>query len=372
MDDLQVSWNKHQKDLTENMKTVITDLTRDDTGEHDQIIELATKIDELQLRIPEGNDHGSGINFKPYGNESSDPAAWWREFESCAEFKKYGDEKRLSALKVLLKGSLAVWLERTLSDDIPDTDSNAEKLRKIRNAFIEKYGKSNTWLDEHLIHFMSQKPQETVQKYYSRLMMKIARLNKTPQETLVIFVKGLRNQLKYYVLSREPANLEAAYKLAKSAESLIEISDMTGGDDEAQPLRIPGEVTRDVKSKIAHQAQRSAEGEMLSQLEQLRTEVRRLKSELSQSTQRNSRFNEVVRCRYCNIPGHVMRDCRARIRDLQQNRGAGRAPPLVNRTQLPGPRPRSFPPYGRFSQQSRGRPDTPHPHHLNYRGGTTD
>ena len=217
MDDLQVSWNKHQKDLTENMKTVITDLTRDDTGEHDQIIELATKIDELQLRIPEGNDHGSGINFKPYGDESSDPAAWWREFESCAEFKKYGDEKRLSALKVLLKGSLAVWLERTLSDDIPDTDSNAEKLRKIRNAFIEKYGKSNTWLDEHLIHFMSQKPQETIQKYYSRLMMKISRLNKTPQETLVIFVKGLRNQLKYYVLSMEPANLEAAYKLAKSA-----------------------------------------------------------------------------------------------------------------------------------------------------------
>ena len=150
MDDLQVSWNKHQKDLTENMKTVITDLTRDDTGEHDQIIELATKIDELQLRIPVGNDHGSGIYFKPYGDESSDPATWLREFESCAELKKYGDEKRLSALEVLLKGSLAVWLERTLSDDIPDTDSDAEKLRKInmhslRNMENATRGWMNIW-----------------------------------------------------------------------------------------------------------------------------------------------------------------------------------------------------------------------------------
>ena len=220
LDDLQVKWAKHQKDISDRMKTAVSDLTKSGTADRQDISQLTTKINEIQLKVSDGSDHGSGINFRAFSDENSDPSAWWRDFESCAEFKKYSEEKQLSALKVLLKGSAGVWLDRTLTNDIPDTDSCAEKLKKIKKAFIDKFEKNNTWLDEHLIHFMSQRPHEPIQKYYSRLMTKVARLDKTPQEILVIFVKGLRHQLKYYVLSREPGELEAAFKLAKSAESL--------------------------------------------------------------------------------------------------------------------------------------------------------
>ena len=174
LDDLQVKWAKHQKDISDRMKTAVSDLTKSGTADCQDISQLATKINEIQLKVSDGSDHGSGINFRAFSDENLDPSAWWRDFESCAEFKKFSSEKQLSALKVLLKGSAGVWLDRTLTNDIPDTDSCAEKLKKIKKAFIDKFEKNNTWLDEHLIHFMSQRPHEPVQKYYSRLMTKVA------------------------------------------------------------------------------------------------------------------------------------------------------------------------------------------------------
>ena len=112
---------------------------------------------------------------------------------------------------MLLKCSAGVWLDRALANDILDTDSCTEKFKIIKQGFIDKFEKNNTWPDEHLIHLMSQRPHEHVQKYYSRLMTNVARLDKAPQEILVIFVKVRRHQLKYYVPSGERGELEVAY-----------------------------------------------------------------------------------------------------------------------------------------------------------------
>ena len=368
LDDLQVKWAKHQKDISDRMKTAVSDLTKSGTADRQDISQLTTKINEIQLKVSDGSDHGSGINFRAFSDENSDPSAWWRDFENCAEFKKYSEEKQLSALKVLLKGSAGVWLDRTLTNDIPDTDSCAEKLKKIKKAFIDKFEKNNTWLDEHLIHFMSQRPHEPVQKYYSRLMTKVARLDKTPQEILVIFVKGLRHQLKYYVLSREPGELEAAFKLAKSAESLIEISDVTGGNEEAQPLKIPGEVVPERGQSQVPRPQHTTDRDMLTQLSRLRGEMGRLREEIGKVQRNNDRTGTIPRCRYCNIPGHTMRDCRSRMRDLQLHRTPRAPPHLVYRDQRSGPRPMYHPPNGGPAQlngnQVGNRP-------LNWARGTT-
>ena len=110
----------------------LSDLTKSGTADRQDISQLTTKINEIQMNVSDGSDHSSGINFRAFSDENSDPSAWWRDFESCAEFKKYSEEKQLSALKVLLKGSAGVWLDRTLTNDIPDTDScwEAQKDKK--------------------------------------------------------------------------------------------------------------------------------------------------------------------------------------------------------------------------------------------------
>ena len=89
LDDLQVKWAKHQKDISDRMKTAVSDLTKSGTADRQDISQLATKIYEIQLKVSDGSDHGSGINFRAFSEENLDPSAWWRDFESCAEFKKF-------------------------------------------------------------------------------------------------------------------------------------------------------------------------------------------------------------------------------------------------------------------------------------------
>ena len=68
---------------------------------------------------------------------------------------------------------------------------------------------------------------EIVQQYYSNLLTRSTKLNKSQDEIKTMFIRGLLNPLKMFFITREPDTLEKALKLAKDAESLQVISDIT-------------------------------------------------------------------------------------------------------------------------------------------------
>ena len=127
-----------------------------------------------------------------------------------------------------MRNAAATWfddLEQQLADGDPLTDQ--QKWDQIKTKFNDRFDSSNTWLEEHLVQFVNQKPGETVQRYYSGLMEKASKFKKTEKEILPLFIRGLNPPLKMYVLAREPGSLELAFSLAKAAESLEIISDLT-------------------------------------------------------------------------------------------------------------------------------------------------
>ena len=112
---------------------------------------------------------------------------------------------------------------------------------------------SNPWLEEHLVQFINQKPGESVQKYYSGLMEKANKLKKTKKEVLPLFIRGLNPPIKMYVLARQPKDLESAFSLAKAAESLEIISDLTSNNNnEARAMKMPGEIGQQEVNKTAY------------------------------------------------------------------------------------------------------------------------
>ena len=144
--------------------------------------------------------------------------------------------------------------------------------------------------------------------------------------------------------------MSLTFKLAKSAESLMEISFMTGGNDEAQPLEIPGEVMSERGQSHVACPQHTTDREMSTQLSRLRSEMGRLREEFGKTQRTNDIIISIPRCCYCNIPGHTMRDCRLRMQDLWQHRNPRAPPHLVYRDQRSGSRPMFHPPNGRHVQ----------------------
>ena len=80
-------------------------------------------------------------------------------------------------------------LEQQLADGDPLTDQ--QKWDQIKTKFNDRFDSSNTWLEEHLVQFVNQKPGETVQRYYSGLMERPANSRKLRKKFYHCLLGGL-------------------------------------------------------------------------------------------------------------------------------------------------------------------------------------
>lgn len=92
------------------------------------------------------------------------------------------------------------------------------------------------------MQFVNQKEGQSVQAYYSSLIERTKKLNKTDKELMSMFLQNLRNDYKMVVLSRKPETLEKSYELAREAESLHTIADVALGNELITSLNLPGDL----------------------------------------------------------------------------------------------------------------------------------
>ena len=333
LEDVQVRHKAVAKDLHDKISRLVTAHNGQSQDAIDNVTRslqgLEVNVAGLQGVVDEKTQE-SGVNFTTYNDEDgSDPEQWLRHFTSCAEFKNYTARKQLQALKILLKGGPATWLDNFLGDEEIAAKTDQQKLDAFKTKFVERFGHENTWLQEHLIHFLCQKPGETVQKYFSTLTAKAAKLNKPDSEILTLFIRGLQGSIKIYVLSRNPKTLSEAFNLAKTAESLQEITNLTDNQLRIQTINASGELY--IKPSVPIKPEPSFNvDEVLKELRKLKLEISKSKSD-----ERNIVTERVVRCHYCQIPGHRQSECRKRARDMADRRqGPYNASGHVNRVQV--------------------------------------
>ena len=255
------------------------------------------------------------MQFTPFFDKGESPKQWLRNFETCIEFKGYDLARQIKAFKLLMRNSAATWYDELEQQLAEDQQVDAAKWQAIRTKFQERFDMSNPWLEEHLVQFINQKPGESVQKYYSGLMEKANKLKKTKKEVLPLFIRGLNPPIKMYVLARQPEDLESAFIIAKAAESLEIISDLTSNNNnEARAMKMPGEIGQQEVNKTAYDMTK-----LIKELKTLGDKV----ADIKNNTRAKPDSNKIpmpIRCYHCKNVGQKISQCRLRLRDMQMTR----------------------------------------------------
>ena len=299
-------------------------VTQKELANPEQVAKINTAINGLESKMT-----ADGMNFVPFFDRGEDVHNWLRSFESCADFKQYDTEKKIRAFRVLMKNSAATWFDVCFEQCKQETALEDEQFDLIKEKFINRFDRANEWLQQHIIHFVSQKEGQSVQQFYSQVIDKCTQLKKSETEKQVIFIKGLRPSIKLYVLSREPSDLEQAFKLAKTAESLESISDLSAGNQNINTYHITGEVpTKDISPQTASeniQAVAHRIKELRDQLAQLDRDRRQTRQQPG-PTRKNYQGPRIT-CNYCGRLGHYERECRTKLMHAQNRRMQDRPPP---------------------------------------------
>ncbi|GFT72632.1 retrovirus-related Pol polyprotein from transposon opus [Trichonephila clavipes] len=222
----------------------------------------------------------------------------------------------------------AFWVSYGPREDIPPlTSDQSEKLI----VFRERSPLQNTQFCQRVRGAtMTQGPSESVQEFAARinkLGTQIFQSGNSAQNTAVRnandqllqsrFISGLKNEIRRFVLSRDPLNLEESINAALIEEQNMKLNQIAS--EERSGLS-SAQTENPVLSALA------------DRLQEINLRVGRLQ-EASAVTARKSggnysnRRENVFKCFYCGIQGHRQAECRKRQRD---ERAARYQPPRRN------------------------------------------
>ncbi|GFW62730.1 retrovirus-related Pol polyprotein from transposon 17.6 [Trichonephila clavipes] len=259
------------------------------------------------------------------GGESLGIRRFLGKINDVANLGKWSNDEKVTILKLKLTG---IAEEFFLSDP---THSQLTEYNDIARILIGRFEKAVP-LSTRLQLFSSciQGPSESVQEFAARinkLGTQIFQSGNSAQNTAVRnandqllqsrFISGLRNDIRRFVLSRDPLNLEESINAALIEEQNMKLNQIAS--EERSGLS-SAQTENPVLSALA------------DRLQEINLRVGRLQ-EASAVTARKSggnyfnRRENVFKCFYCGIQGHRQAECRKRQRD---ERAARYQPPRRN------------------------------------------
>ena len=135
---------------------------------------LKKLVDDFESKMNNVEQEKMGLCFVPFNDRGEDVHSWLRRFNACAEFKSYNPDKSLKAFCMLMQGSAATWYD-SIKDECKEQSANDSKveLQITIQKFTERFKKGNSWIEEHVMQFVTQKQSQTVAEFYSLITEKM-------------------------------------------------------------------------------------------------------------------------------------------------------------------------------------------------------
>ena len=152
------------------------------------------------------------------GSPNEDLDVFLSRFELNAKLRDFAPNKIHLALSLRLTGNAAIWLA-TLDESTKAT------YEGLKSALIDNFqGKNQKWVNETKLASRTQRESESLDDYFSDISSLSHKLQKSDQERLTHFIRGLQPPLKAFVISKEPDSLSRALHYARLAQIVAEPS----------------------------------------------------------------------------------------------------------------------------------------------------
>jgi hypothetical protein len=148
------------------------------------------------------------------GDELEDVNEFIAKYIRAADFCGWNHEKQVQALPLYLKGNAFIWF-----NSLPN--KNTMLLEELVNALTNQFASNAShWRLRQNLEQRRQKPNEKLSVYTADIRQQCSRLDLPNTEWLHHFVKGLRPDIKDYVVLQQHDTFEPAENLARLKESV--------------------------------------------------------------------------------------------------------------------------------------------------------
>ena len=297
--------------------------------------QMQTETERLRTEIADLPDtqqtQASSIMPKKFtGDGDYSARVFLRRFNQYATYKQWDDAARFRSIPLFLDNAAEIWYA-----SLQPAPANYDQFQQALLQSFET--RVSTFVDEQTFKRYTQKPDETVRQYHSRMIEAAERLNIAPNAQLNHFLGSIHPRLKTQVITHNPATLEEALDKARLAEQALTPIQATAdpGTLENQIAAFKSKLaeqnrkmqTQEIKYKALLEAQASF-GYRQNRYPQRPTRPRPHRSpsphnprvrfqdqaDGSAPWQNDGVHASMLICTYCNKRGHTIDVCRKKIR----------------------------------------------------------
>ena len=151
-----------------------------------------------------------------HGNGTENAQDWLDYFKRYVAFKQLNANASLALFALLIRGTVNTWYSSLSNTDRVNYDGVLERFEK-------KYAPApiNLWRRASELWSRDEKSGETVEEYYSDMVRRAREMSASDEMTRFAMVRGLRPELRTYVMQQNPATNDELLAAAKVSEATV-------------------------------------------------------------------------------------------------------------------------------------------------------